>query len=142
MGSPTCVGDTYRTRHILVTAIFRQIIYLAFCLIDIQLIVAIDKCHTSRVISSIFKAPKTLNQNGEGFFLSNISYYSTHTLLCLVRFFGCKSTKKLANSMRVSQLFLSIELEIVLSVVVADVFNHLAQQFAVVGQQALLYIIA
>ena len=39
-----------------------------------------------------------------------------------------------------SQFFL-IELEISTSVVVRDVFNHLAQQLTIVGQQALLYIV-
>ena len=38
--------------------------------------------------------------------------------------------------------FLLIELEIVLCVVVRNVFHHLAQQLAIVGQQALLHIVA
>ena len=46
----------------------------------------------------------------------------------------------MANLIRVSQFFL-IELEISTSVVVRDVFNHLAQQLTIVGQQALLYIV-
>ena len=43
--------------------------------------------------------------------------------------------------MQDSQFFL-IELEIILCVVVTDVFNHLAQQLAIVGQQSLLNIVA
>ena len=46
----------------------------------------------------------------------------------------------MANLIRVSQFFL-IELEISASVVVRDVFNHLAQQLTVVGQQAFLYVV-
>ena len=46
----------------------------------------------------------------------------------------------MANLIRVSQFFL-IELEISTSVVVRDVFNHLAQQLTIVGQQALLYVV-
>ena len=43
--------------------------------------------------------------------------------------------------MQDSRFFLLIELEISASVVVADVFNHLAKQFTIVGQQALLYVV-
>ena len=49
--------------------------------------------------------------------------------------------KKLANSMRVSQLFLLIELEVTTSVVVRDVLHHLAQQLTIIGQKALLYVV-
>jgi hypothetical protein len=53
MGSPTGVGNTDVTRHILITAILCQIIDLSLCLIDIQFITLVYQGYTSRIVTTI-----------------------------------------------------------------------------------------
>ena len=88
MGRPSGMCDTDSTADILVTAIFHQIVYLSFCLADIQVTIVINQCDTCRVVTTILQASQTFNQNRESVLLSNISYYSAHTIslvsLCCV----------------------------------------------------------
>ena len=72
------MGNTDTSTHILVATKLGQVINLSLCLVDIQRIVTIDEGDTCRVISSIFKSAKTFDKDRISFFLSYISYYSTH----------------------------------------------------------------
>ena len=80
MGCPTGMGDAYGTAHILVAAILTKIIYLTLCLINIQLAVGINQCHTGRVITTILQPSKTLDQDRKSILFTYISNNSAHSL--------------------------------------------------------------
>ena len=80
MSGPTRVGYTHRAAYVLVFAVSDQIIYLSFRLVNIKTTVVVDQSDSSTVISSIFKPAQSFDKNRKGFFLSYISYYSTHKI--------------------------------------------------------------
>ena len=53
MGSPTGMGYTNMTRHILVTTILSQIINLSLCLVNIQFVTFVNQSNTSRIVTTI-----------------------------------------------------------------------------------------
>ena len=62
--SPSCMGDTYRPRYVLVMTERIKVGNLAFCLIYIQTAVRIQQRNTGAVISPIFKPAQTFHQYG------------------------------------------------------------------------------
>ena len=78
MCSPAGMGNTNGTAHILVATKLTQIIDLPFRLVDVQVAPAVNQCHTSRVVPTVFQSAQTFNQDGKSIFRSDVSYYSTH----------------------------------------------------------------
>ena len=81
MGSPTGMSDTYMTTAILLGSHRLQVAHLTLCLVNIQLILTINQCHTSAVISTILQFLQALDEDRIGIILSYISNNSTHSLL-------------------------------------------------------------
>ena len=102
VGGPARMGDTDIATDILVAAILRQVVNLTLRLVDVQLTVSIDECHTCRVVTTILEPTKSLNQNRISVLLSYVSNYSTHIIFivmscfifeCKGKFFGGNSQK-------------------------------------------------
>jgi hypothetical protein len=45
--------------------------------------IPLDECDTSRIIAAVFKAAKSIQQNGQNSLRSNVSYDATHTVALL-----------------------------------------------------------
>ena len=80
VGSPAGVGNADGAADVLVGAILAEVVNLALRLIDIQLALAVDKRHACRVVATILEPAQSFYQDGEGIFLSDISYYSAHKI--------------------------------------------------------------
>ena len=78
MRRPACVGNTHAARHILVAAILRQVVNLAFGLIHIEFSAVANHCHAGTVIAAILQALQAFNQNRISFLRSDVTYNSTH----------------------------------------------------------------
>ena len=70
--------DTDGTLHILVITKVYQIIDLSLCLIDVQLIIVVNQCHSGAVVTTILQSSKTLDQYGKSLLIPNVSYNSAH----------------------------------------------------------------
>ena len=75
---PACMGNAHAARHILVAAILRQVVDLAFGFIHIQLSAVANHCHAGTVIAAILQALQAFNQNRISFLRSDVTYNSTH----------------------------------------------------------------
>ena len=71
--------DTHRTRAVLAGGSCLQVSDLTLGLINIELVFAIDQCHTGRVVTTVFQAVESTDQYVIGLTLANVSYYSTHS---------------------------------------------------------------
>ena len=78
MGSPTGMSDTYTTATVLISSQRLQITHLTLCLVNIQLILTINQCHTSAIISTIFQLLQAIDKDRISIILANISNNSTH----------------------------------------------------------------
>ena len=83
MGSPAGMGDTDMAAAILVGSHLLQVAHLTLCLVNIQLILTINQCHTSAVISTIFQLFQALDKDRISIILTNISNNSTHNSVTL-----------------------------------------------------------
>ena len=78
VSSPAGMCDTHRTRAVLAGSGCLQVSDLTLGFVDIELVLAIDQCHTGRVVTTVFQAVESTNQYVIGLTLANVSYYSTH----------------------------------------------------------------
>ena len=78
MCSPSGVGNTHTTCHVLVGTIVLEVGHLAFGLIYMQPAVVINQCGACAVITTVFKAFKTLDEDRICLLVANISYDTTH----------------------------------------------------------------
>ena len=81
MGSPAGMSDTHMTATILLGSHRLQVAHLTLCLIHIQLVLIVNQCHAGAIISTILQFLQTLDEDSIGIILTNISNYSTHSLL-------------------------------------------------------------
>ena len=84
MRRPTGMGNTNGTADILIATKFHKIVNFPLGLIDVQIIVVVDKCHTGTVVTTILQSSKTLDQDGKGIFCAYISYDSAHIVIWFV----------------------------------------------------------
>jgi hypothetical protein len=91
------MGDANGTAHILVATVFGQVVHLALCLIHIQFTIGIEQRHTSAIIAAIFQSAETLDEDGIGILLTDISYDSTHGYSVFVSFKMINLAAKLRN---------------------------------------------
>ena len=83
VGCPAGMCDADMAADVLVFGKFLQFGNLSLGLVDVQLALRIDERHAGTVITSVFQPVKTLDQDGIGIPVSDISYYSTHNNIVL-----------------------------------------------------------
>ena len=79
VGSPTGVGDAYRTGSILVLEEMLQGVDLALALVYIERAVTAHQGDAGAVVSSVFKPAEALYQDGTGIPVTDVTNYSTHS---------------------------------------------------------------
>ena len=75
---PTGMSDTDMSADIFTVSKVFQIRHFAFCLINIQFIICVEQSHSGTVITTIFKAFQSVNQNRICIFFAYVRYNSTH----------------------------------------------------------------
>ena len=64
------MGDADGATDILVFTIVFQVGHLSFSLIDVQVTIVIDHCHTGTVIAAVFQTLKSFDKNRISLFIS------------------------------------------------------------------------
>lgn len=81
MCSPSCVCYAYCSRSVLLGGQGLQFCHLALGLVDVELSLRVDECHSGTVIASILQAVQTLDEHRIGLAMAYVTYYSAHKFL-------------------------------------------------------------
>jgi len=78
VGGPTRVADPIRPVDWIYADCLFQVAQLAGCAADGQMIIAIEDGDPSGIVTAIFKAPETVEDDGDGFSIPDVADYAAH----------------------------------------------------------------
>src|SRR5438552_293826 len=78
VGGPTRVANAIRSIYRVYANGFFQVAQLAGCAADGQMIIAVEDGNSGRIVPAIFKAAETVEDDGDGFSISDVADDTAH----------------------------------------------------------------
>ena len=84
VGRPAGVGYADGARHIFGGTLVFEGLHFARGLVDVEIALGADHADAGRVVAAIFEPVETLDKNWVSLLLTDISYYSAHSVVFLI----------------------------------------------------------